>query len=186
MPCQFHTVASRSMMYLGSRCATHQNSPSPPSTPKEPPQPLPPTSLTALTLLLIPSSLFRIRQALLIAQLRIPQAARKRNQRHTQTQPRDAQQPLNVPIRFDGSISLRSARRVDENLVERTGVPEIGLGGVIEALGEFFGDGLRPDRAGDGIAEGGADVVGCEVEGCNYGDVWGLLVTVKWKASEGE
>jgi len=50
----------------------------------------------------------------------------------------------------------------------------VGVGcesGVTETAVEFVGEGVGPDGAGDSVAEGGTDVVGCEEEAGDDGDV---------------
>lgn len=78
-------------------------------------------------------------------------------------------------VRLDGGVALERAGRVRgheaEGLVEPCGCG----GGVVQAVRELDGDGLRPDGARDGVAKGGAEVVGCEVEARDDGDVWGVL-----------
>jgi hypothetical protein len=56
-------------------------------------------------------------------------------------------------------------------LAERGLEPEVCFFCVAEVIVEFFGHDLAPDGAGDGVAESGADVVGCEVDTGYNGDV---------------
>lgn len=116
--------------------------------------------------------LLRILQTLRLAQLRITDRQRKANQQHRQTNASNAKKTLDMAICDNDSVAVRGSDRVRQR--EREWVSKDGRSkrGVAGLESEFAGDDLLPEGAGDGVAEGAADVVGCEVDAGYDGDVW--------------
>lgn len=121
-------------------------------------------------------ALLRIWQTLLLAQSRIPQAEREKQQRHTETDARDAQQLLRVLVRVYDRGPLWRSDRVLGNKHKGVSVRrrrQRGIGAdLTEAGGELRRQDLRPDGAGNGAAERGSDVVGGEVDARDNGHVF--------------
>lgn len=96
------------------------------------------------------------------------------DQRHTEAGAGNEQQALDVLVSFDKSHALGGAPSVLQHKLERAAVGQ-GDEGVVVELGHFadnlLGQGLGPDGTGDGVTEGGADVVRGQVEGGDDGHV---------------
>jgi hypothetical protein len=82
-----------------------------------------------------------------------------------------AEDLLNVGIRGDHTGADRRADGVERGVGVRVGVNERGESGVANLGLELARHELRPDRTGDGGAEGRADIVRREVETGNDGEV---------------
>lgn len=106
--------------------------------------------------------LLRIRQTLLVPKDRIAKHECERNQNDRETNTRDAQQPLDVLVRCDGRISDGCTNGVVRDKRERVAVDGRGGGFASDVVLEGFWEDLVPEGPGDRVAEGSADVVGCE------------------------
>lgn len=111
---------------------------------------------------------------LLLAQLWISQHGRKHDERHAEADTRDAQQPLHALVARDDGGPLGGANGVLVHDAQRAAV-EGGRQGGVARKGEVALEGrqerLRPDGAGDAVAERGADGVAGEVEAGDDSDV---------------
>ncbi len=121
-------------------------------------------------------------QALLGRQLRVPRAQTEDDQRDGEGDASDAEQSLRGLVGIDDGHSLGGVPGVFGGEAEGVAVGGYGEGGVGghggEVGGYLGGEHLGPDGAGDGVAEGAADVVGCEIEGGDDGHVWFLVSAV--------
>lgn len=120
------------------------------------------------------SSTFSLGLTLLVAQMRVPQQERERNQRHTETNTGDRQQPLNMLIRFNHRGSDRCSHRIKWNDIQRRRVNRVRKSGITlerQPTLELGIQSLSPDGTGDACAEGIADAVQREVQSGDDGDV---------------
>lgn len=81
-----------------------------------------------------------------------------------------------MAICHDDSISIGGSNRVQCRESEWISVNSSGERGVSGLESELVGDDLLPESTGDGVAEGAADVVGCEVDAGHDGHIWWRLV----------
>ena len=103
-------------------------------------------------------------QRLLLVQLRIPQHTSESNQRHTETDTRDAKESLHMLIAIDDGVADRRADWISSDDCEWVSVCSLSKGVVgleREICRQGIGKDLGPDRTGDCVAKGRADVVCC-------------------------
>lgn len=104
-------------------------------------------------------------QRLFIRQSRILQQQRERDQRHTQADADDAEDPLDTLIRMVDSVPVGRSHGVRDDPGIRRAVNFVCERRVTSnGRFDFLGQSLRPNRAGDAAAECRADIVGREVE----------------------
>ena len=122
-------------------------------------------------------TLLRLWLALLGTQLRISQAECEHNQRYAKADTRDCQQSLHMLITIDNRSPLVRSNRIFSNKQERTSVEASGqslVSGESQSVLELRVEGLRPDGARDAVAECGANVVTCEVDTGDDGNMFVL------------
>lgn len=78
---------------------------------------------------------------------------------------------MSVLISTDDCVPLERTPRVGDCVNEWAAVDLGGGGDVAHSALELSGKDLGPDGSGDGVAEGGTDVVGGKVETGDDGDV---------------
>lgn len=118
----------------------------------------------------------RLGQRLLLGENWVTDHHREGNQRHRETDTRDAQKPLGVLVSKNDVVSIGSANGVNACKFEWLGVDICSQGLVAKSVHELARQDLVPDCAGNGVSKCATDIVGCQEETGNDGEVLRLLV----------
>ncbi|KAI6762629.1 hypothetical protein HG530_008609 [Fusarium avenaceum] len=119
------------------------------------------------------AGLLVLHQVLLVSELGVTQAQRESDKRDTQADTGDGKKALHVLVCVDHGIALGGSNGEVEDGGKRLRVGVHGKGVVPEAreaLRETYGEDLRPDGAGDGVAKGRAHLVKGEVQTSHDGE----------------
>lgn len=118
-------------------------------------------------------NLLRLLQCLFLRQTRIADTEREGDQGHRQADTRDTQQSLRMLVGQNDGVPVRRADGVYLGEGEGIGIDFCGQCRVAKPILQLAGQNLSPDGAGDGVSEGAADVVRCEVDAGDDGKVCG-------------